>query len=379
MLPWVQSPEEVASIEAVTLFLHLGMSSILDARGVFPSCAFTTTTFCGVECPQLVIAKKNDIEPKRLAYKVATVNAWVFEGLKGAIERRYLKSVTLAIMDGGETPESLEHFTFRFEYPCSETVEVALDYGGEKKKGDATAQLRDVLGHLAYVTAHQEALDASAKYFALKIAYTRLAPPNYVPKHFDSCNASDLSSFKTTDLMSIKIGEVSSNAHAVRLLYKGPPVSFASSNESGANEHLDENAASLLSLAPSDTNNNNNKVLLGNQQKIAHNDDDVNDSFFANTLESTQPPVVTNEADDDETRISIGSQTRRDNEASLNEASLRQQDDDDSFPAPPSLSQPKNNKRRALADRTNVISSQDSEDWTSSARRYAKSRRLLSF
>jgi len=321
-----EKEKEKKSVTAVTVFVHLAVSAILESRAIFPASAYDVVPVgSGAECPRLA-TKTAGLAPK-LAGKVAEVNAWILEGLHEAIEKRFLKSATLAILDASGA--SLEHYVFRFDYPCSETVHVSVD-NTTSQRAPLPDQLREVLSHLSFFAAHQDALDSSAKYFALKIAKTRLASPGYAPKQFVPCAASDLSSFSAkNELASLKVGEFAGESHALRVLYKGPPVNF-------------------------ETNETNN----------------------ANTLDSTPAtsPKAAVTQDDDETRLSAGEATRRDYEESLfantYNNSVRNE----------VVATTSSKKRPAVTQGHVVSSSQDSEDWThGNAKRYAKSRRLLSF
>ena len=320
-------------VELITSFVSLSVSAILESRGIFPSRAYTTKDLGdGVECVELNAGNvKDDV---RLCEKIKTVHGWIFQGLKDAIEKRYLKSATLVILDKDGTA-SVEQYTFRMDYPCSETMSVSID-AVTTSTNDLPGQLREVLTHLAYFAAHQDALPATAKYFTLKVAKTRIAPPTYTPATFVPCAPSDLNNF-TTKTESIKIGQVPGT---VRLLYKGPPVNF-------------------------DDTGNTLDTTQGDAVVVTNDDDDDNCP-----------------ADDDKTRISASSGTLMPPPLpeSLVSLSVSEYNNTVHNTHLPSKASNNNNnvKKRPLAP-SNLMSSQDSEDWTASSRRYAKSRRFLSF
>lgn len=244
----VRTVEVVAPKQSMSLaknMTKLTMSSILHARRILSDKCFMTKPFVdGMSMKQLSCierpkqsglapqAKRGDTTAETDVFQEgALIQQWLELGVFDAIEKQYLKSVSLIVakasIAGAEgnnsEAEVLESYTLKYEYGANGTCYMST--GAEDgpmlpcSKASTLAQAKMMIRNLNEI---QDSLPClpEGRTVVVKLRYYDHTPDEYEPKYFRSTTAETFSTYQGVPKR-VHLGDIKTSHHALSLTFSG--------------------------------------------------------------------------------------------------------------------------------------------------------------
>ena len=227
--------------------LRVCVSTICFQRALFPPDCFRQKKLSGIAVQHLQCKTKDKLTNKVIVHNEegALLTSWLEEGVFDALQKRYLKTLQFAVTNGDDTGDNvLESYHFEFKYPSSETFTVN---GDAVDAGRLKAQAQKLMRNLTELSHTLDDLpDARAITMALRY-YDDVTPPDYEPAFFVGAEADALRRFAAPDgrkTLKVKIGQVTSQHHALKMLLETASYDWSGGTESTADGTRAKDAAS---------------------------------------------------------------------------------------------------------------------------------------
>ncbi|XP_033645488.1 HORMA domain-containing protein 1-like isoform X1 [Asterias rubens] len=203
---------ETQSALFVKKLLAVAVSNVMYLRTIFPEHAFGDRC---LEDLHLKILKDDSACPG-----ACQVIKWV-KGCFDALDKKYLRTLTIGIyVDPNEPDKIIESYTFKFSYEgCGITI-----YRNDKKLASATTEAETkkattrLLRTIVVLTQSLKSLPDDVILTMKLLYYDDVTPADYEPPGFQA-SESDAFYFEE-EPMNVKIGDVSTSFHTVKLRIK---------------------------------------------------------------------------------------------------------------------------------------------------------------